>query len=93
MIISGGAPSGALMVGRLARGILGETRRVVHVFGMDTVEAGGELVRTRCGETLSRTDVEWLTPGTGMPCERCLGLAGSDRTSSLPVRPQRELGV
>lgn len=47
------------------------------------------LVRTKCGETLSRRDVEWLVPGAGMPCEPCLGLTGGERTRS----PRRELGV
>jgi hypothetical protein len=48
-----------------------------------------ELVRTKCGEALSRADVEWPAPGAGMPCEPCLGLTGGERARS----PRRELGV
>jgi hypothetical protein len=88
VIIEDSAPS-VLVVGRLARGTAGETRRVVHVFGLDDVEGSEELVRTRCGEALTRIDVEWLTPGMGMPCEPCLGLTGSEPARS----PRRELGV
>jgi hypothetical protein len=89
VIIEDSAPAGVLLVGRLARGLVGETRRVVHVFAVDPHGDLGELLRTRCGEALSRPDVEWVSPGTGMPCEPCLGLTGVDRSRS----PRRELGV
>ncbi|RSM39223.1 hypothetical protein DMA12_30670 [Amycolatopsis balhimycina DSM 5908] len=76
-------------MGRLARGTTGEARRVVHVFDLDAARSTHELVRTRCGEALTRAQVEWLTPGVGMPCEPCLGLTGGERVRS----PRRELGV
>jgi hypothetical protein len=89
VIVEDSAPPSVLVVGRLAGGTAGEASRVVHVFELETIAATSELVRTRCGETLSRADVEWLTPGVGMPCEPCLGL-----TSGEPARsPRRELGV
>ncbi len=88
MIIEDSAPPSVLVVGRIAAGLVGESSRVVHVFAMHGGELG-ELLRTRCGEALSRTDIEWVAPGTGMPCEPCLGLAGGDRSRS----PRRELGV
>jgi hypothetical protein len=89
VIVEDSAPPGVVVVGRLARGTAGETRRVVHVFGVEAIAATSELVRTQCGEALSRIDVEWLAPGAGMPCEPCLGL-----TSGEPARsPRRELGV
>jgi len=89
VIVEDSAPPGVLVVGRLARGTAGEARRVVHVFGLDAAATDTELVRTRCGEALSRQDVEWLVPGAGMPCEPCLGLTGGE-----PARaPRRELGV
>ena len=52
-------------------------------------EAPHYTVRTRCGEALTRAQVEWLAPGAGMPCEPCLGLTGGERARS----PRRELGV
>jgi hypothetical protein len=89
VIVEDSAPPSVLVVGRLAKGTVGETRRVVHVFGLETTEATSELVRTHCGEALSRADVEWLAPGAGMPCEPCLGLTSGDPARS----PRRELGV
>lgn len=89
MIVEDSAPPGVLIVGRLASGTAGEARRVVHVFGLDVVGSTSELVRTKCGEALSRAQVEWLAPGAGMPCEPCLGLTGGERARS----PRRELGV
>lgn len=89
MIVEDSAPPSVLVVGRLARGTAGEARRVVHVFGLDAADGTTELVRTKCGEALSRADVEWLAPGAGMPCEPCLGLTGGERARS----PRRELGV
>ncbi|MFJ9784143.1 hypothetical protein ACIRSS_31500 [Amycolatopsis sp. NPDC101161] len=89
MIVEDSAPPSVLVVGRLARGTAGEARRVVHVFGLDVTRSTTELVRTKCGEALSRADVEWLAPGAGMPCEPCLGLTGGERARS----PRRELGV
>jgi hypothetical protein len=89
VIVEDSAPPGVVVVGRLARGTAGEARRVVHVFGVEATAVMSDLVRTKCGEALSRTDVEWLTPGVGMPCEPCLGL-----TTGEPARsPRRELGV
>jgi hypothetical protein len=109
VIVEDSAPPGVRIVGRLARGTAGETRRVVHVFELDAAgamneqrfsgdpgggapgrgEAPNDTVRTKCGEALTRSDVEWLVPGAGMPCEPCLGLTGGERARS----PRRELGV
>ncbi len=89
MIVEDSAPPGVQVLGRLARGTAGETRRVVHVFDLDAARTVSELVRTRCGEALTRAQVEWLAPGAGMPCEPCLGLTGGERARS----PRRELGV
>jgi hypothetical protein len=89
VIVEDSAPPGVRIVGRLARGTAGETRRVVHVFELDSACAPNDTVRTKCGEALTRSDVEWLVPGAGMPCEPCLGLTGGERARS----PRRELGV
>ena len=89
MIVEESAPPRVLVVGRLAKGTTGEARRVAHVFDVAATTTVSELVRTNCGEALTRGDVEWLAPGAGMPCEPCLGL-----TSGEPARsPRRELGV
>src|SRR4051794_18059810 len=59
VITEDSAPPGVVVVGRLAGGTAGEARRVVHVFDVAATAATSELVRTQCGEALSRTDVEW----------------------------------
>jgi len=89
VIVEDSAPPNVLIVGRLARGTAGEIRRVVHVFGLETTGATTELIRSQCGETFPRADVEWLTPGVGMPCEPCLGLTGGEAARA----PRRELGA
>ncbi|WP_326567873.1 hypothetical protein VSH64_39635 [Amycolatopsis rhabdoformis] len=88
MIIQDSTTANMLTTGRLAPGRAGESRRVVHVFGVDATGSGTEVL-ARCGEKLPRDHVEWLAPGVGMPCESCLGLAGVD----LPRSPLSELGV
>jgi hypothetical protein len=88
VIIQDSLTADALTTGRLSRGSACESRRVVHVFEVDTDGEDAEVV-ARCGESLPRAHVEWLTPGVGMPCESCLGLTGAD----LPRSPLSELGV
>lgn len=89
MLIRDGMTAKQLVTGRLAPGTTGESRRVTHVFEADA-GISGDRVLARCGEKLSRADVEWVAPGTGMPCERCLGCAGADQPR-YPLLP--ELGV
>src|SRR4051812_20953564 len=61
VIVEDSAPPGVQILGRLARGTAGEARRVVHVFDLNAARSTNELVRTRCGEALTRAQVEWLT--------------------------------
>ncbi|MEV6622062.1 hypothetical protein AB0M83_31855 [Amycolatopsis sp. NPDC051106] len=86
MIVEDSAPPGVLVMGRLAGGTADEARRVAHASGRDITS---QLVRTKGGEAFSRTELEWPSPGAGLPCEPCLGLAGVERARS----PRRELGV
>jgi hypothetical protein len=89
VIIQDSIPAKVLAVGRLVPGTSGESRRSAHLFD---VEAGGirpEELLARCGAVLKLTDIEWLALGSGMPCERCLGLTGA----TDQAQPRRELGA
>ena len=72
--------SGAYYLGRPLPGVVGETRRMCHVFPAQT------SVPTRfvalCGVSFDREQLELLDGPRGMPCEPCL--------RSVP-RPRREV--
>jgi len=69
--------SSVLAVGRLTAGLIGESRRSAHLF--DLARESRELTSlvARCGVELPVNEIEWLSLGAGMPCERCLGLSGT----------------
>lgn len=84
MIIQDEMPARVLAVGRLTVGTVGETRRSAHLFDVDEDTAQRTSIFARCGAELPLSDVEWLRPGAGMPCERCLGFSGVD--AAFPSR-------
>lgn len=86
MIIQDEMSARVLAVGRLAAGTVGETRRSAHLFDVDEGSAQRTSIFARCGAELPLSDVEWLRPGAGMPCERCLGFSGVD--PAYPARHQ-----
>jgi hypothetical protein len=61
-----------LLLGRLRPGMVGESRRVVHVFLLALDIPRDTTLTARCGETLAVGDMQWLSEIAGMPCERCL---------------------
>ena len=78
MIIQEERPARVLAVGRLAVGTAGETRRSAHLFDVGEDTANQTTIFARCGAELPMSEVEWLRPGSGMPCERCLGFSAVD---------------
>jgi hypothetical protein len=89
VIIQDEMPARVLAVGRLAVGTAGETRRSAHLFDVGEDSANQTTIFARCGAELPLADVEWLRPGSGMPCERCLGFS----TVDAGFRPRRNVGV
>jgi hypothetical protein len=67
-----------LAVGRLSVGLIGESRRSAHLFDLDVDSKRLTSLTSRCGNELPVSDIEWLSLGAGMPCERCLGLGSTD---------------
>lgn len=56
---------------RFLPGVVGESRRVVHVVPIPDVEDIPEVLVALCGERIPQGKAEWLTQLCGMPCERC----------------------
>lgn len=88
MIIQDSMPATVLAVGRLMAGTAGESRRAAHLFDLHSGSSQPEFLHARCGAALPYDHLEWLAVGSGMPCERCLGLTGSADQARLP-RPAR----
>jgi hypothetical protein len=61
-----------VFLGRLKRGRVRESRRVVHVFPLALDTPRDTTLTASCGETLAVDDLQWLPQVTGMPCERCV---------------------
>ncbi|OXM52585.1 hypothetical protein [Amycolatopsis alba] len=88
MIIQDTMPATVLAVGRLMAGTAGESRRSAHLFDLHSGGSQPEFLHARCGAAMPYDHLEWIPVGSGMPCERCLGLAGSADQTRLP-RPSR----
>lgn len=71
-----------LFIARPMPGVVGETRRVVHVFPLWPDGTVPQRVTALCGAEFGHGQLELLDQPAGMPCERCL--------SCTP--PTRELG-
>lgn len=61
----------AYLLARPLPGVVGETRRVVHLAGLT---ANGRVTGL-CGASFATADVEILDHIAGMPCEVCLSRA------------------
>lgn len=66
------------LIARRQAGLCAESRRVAHLFRLEPGVAQGFTLTARCGEVVTLVEVEWLSPGTGMPCEACLSAAARD---------------
>jgi hypothetical protein len=76
----------ALMVMRLRRGVVGESRRVSHVVPVPGAGAWPDELTALCGTRMDRRQSEVLTAATGMPCERCVSqLPVYETVSALPA--------
>jgi len=60
-----------LVFARIKQGLVGETRRVSHVFGLP--EGGGvpERLTALCGASFLPGVLELMAQWTGLPCEPC----------------------
>lgn len=63
------------LITRYRKGFVGETRRVVHIIPMHPGEWHGFTLTSWCRIQLPVPNLEFLTPGQGMPCLECLHLA------------------
>ncbi|QFU89360.1 hypothetical protein [Amycolatopsis sp. YIM 10] len=60
-----------MMIVRLRRGIVGETRRVCHLVPATSPGVPAEL-SALCGEVIQSGQADLLPGLRGMPCDRCL---------------------
>lgn len=92
--LRGDWPDAVTLIGRPARGLVGESRRSAHLFQLVPGDVLHGSITARCGAELGLHEIEWLRLGAGMPCERCLVWAGNSprpRTLGGPhERPDRE---
>lgn len=65
----------AILVARLRRGVVGESRRVCHVVPVASVDSVPESLTTLCGAELSSGETEFMNGIRGMPCSACLAVA------------------
>lgn len=70
----------ALAFVRFRHGIVGETRRTVHLVPVaidqpSTVGEFAEVITALCGQTFAPGECETLAAMTGMPCVNCLRLS------------------
>jgi hypothetical protein len=71
-------PSSLTLIGRAARGVVGETRRSAHLFSLEPGTVLYGSVTACCGTELGLPEIEWLSLGAGMPCEYCLAMSRID---------------
>src|SRR5205085_9829469 len=74
--------SGVLLV-RLRPGVVGESRRSVHIVPFSGAETDGVLV-AYCGMPIVGVLAELLEDVRGMPCELCLVRAPGSRAALRP---------
>jgi len=61
-----------LLLVRLRPGVVGESRRVVHVVSFPTGDNVPEVLVAYCGEEIRRGPADVLPKPCGAPCEACL---------------------
>jgi hypothetical protein len=77
--------SATVMLVRLLPGVVGESRRVVHVVAApDDITSVPEVLTAFCGAQIAPGTAEVLPDLGGMPCELCF-LAATPNASELPV--------
>ncbi|WP_338023716.1 hypothetical protein [Amycolatopsis vastitatis] len=71
-----------LVIARPRRGVVGETRRLAHLFEIRAEHVVPESLTALCGIEFTQGQLELLDGLSGMPCESCL------RLSPPPAFPQ-----
>jgi hypothetical protein len=80
---------------RLLPGLVGETRRVVHVVPVPAAHVMPDVLTAYCGLQIKPNEAERLDRPTGMPCEPCALNTPSPNTeeavdkAALPSEPDR----
>ena len=64
-------PPPPVLLVRLLPGVVGESRRVVHVVPAPAGDVIPDLLVAYCGERIAPGAAERLDGPAGMPCERC----------------------
>lgn len=77
---------------RFKAGLVGETRRTVHVVPAPDGDELPDILFAYCGQQIKPGEAERVEPFAGMPCERCgrsvitAPLPGDDEPPALPKR-------
>lgn len=69
---------------RMKPGLVGETKRVVHLVRLPESGTVPEELTAYCGERFEPGTIDFLPEPTGMPCVRCLIAAPMPRPPALP---------
>lgn len=64
-----------VFIARPLSGMVGESRRVVHVFPLPAGGSAPERLTAYCGAVFGRSELELLERPVGMPCVTCLRFA------------------
>jgi hypothetical protein len=67
-----GEQGGVLALVRLRRGVVGESRRVIHLIPVSADRALPDRLTALCGEEVYPGQAEMLDRICGMPCQTCL---------------------
>lgn len=79
-----------LIFGRPLPGVVGETRRVVHVFETPAEDTMPERLTALCADSFGPGELELLDRPSGMPCVLCLTLT-PNTAPDLPDDARRVL--
>lgn len=81
-----------LFLGRPLPGVVGETRRLVHVFELTQQDLSSDRLVAMCAASFSPGQLELIDRPMGLPCESCLRRTPSaapelpsDTRPSLPL--------
>jgi hypothetical protein len=64
-----------VVIARPRPGVVGETRRVAHLFEIPAGQDVPETLTALCGDEFGHGQLEMLERPSGMPCESCLRLS------------------
>ncbi|MBB4683720.1 hypothetical protein [Amycolatopsis jiangsuensis] len=74
-----------VFIARPLPGMVGESRRVVHVFPLPAEGLAPERLTAYCGAMFGRSELELLERPVGMPCVTCLRLAPTPGDADRPA--------